>query len=148
MISYWGVDHGDSVSKAWGQSDRKPSERTGRYRPMMMNSRKENAKVGATSMGTSFGALGAGLGAAFGGRGIGARAKSAGILGGAGAAAGGAYGAALGAASPNKNTPNAKKFVNHADRVWGNQQKFKAAKKSAKKDYKAANRKSVDQFYR
>jgi hypothetical protein len=148
MISYWGVDHGSEVSKAWNQNDRKPSERTGYHRPTMMNSAGENAKMGAKSGAASLGVTGAALGAAFGGRGFGARAKAAGVLGGAGAAIGAPYGAALGAVSPSKNTKNAKQFVAHADRVWENKQKLKAARKKARGNYRAANQKSVKQFYR
>lgn len=150
MQSYWGIDHGDVISK------KAPAERWYGTRDSSYNSRKENVKGGAVG-----GALGAGgvAGAvgAYGGRQMGrfnstfggrhlkqatqaknvARGgrvgalKGAAILGGLGVAGGAAYGSAIGAVLPHKDSRGSAARRRFQDTRYQNKQAYKKQNKAA-----------------
>lgn len=144
-VSYWGVDHGEEVSK---EQPRKLKDRHYMLRPTVYNSRSQNVKAGAAGGAAAGGALGGAVGGLTRGRG-GAKGRLA--RAGIGAAIGGTYtgsiSAGLGALEPTKKSGGAKRAQAHYQRMADARADFRTAKKTAKKDRKAAINSSYEKFY-
>lgn len=140
--SYWGVEHGDEVSK------RADSVESKHYmnRPPVFNSRKQNAKAGAIGSGASVGGvLGGGATyvglAATKGKGLKplSRAKQVASMGAtgatAGALAGGAVGGLSGSLYPSKNSKGAAAMREHVEGNFKAKTAYKNAKKANAEKY-------------
>lgn len=128
--SYWGVDHGETVSKGFFETDVRPSQRKKSYnRPGVFNSRKDNT-VGAAAGGGTGAALGWAAGSHM--SGVRARPRELAAVGALGAGAGALAGAA--SYSKNSKSKRAVKLRTKIDSNWDKHQ-AKKNKKVSKADY-------------